>query len=183
MLRVTTLAGAAVMLLAACGGDAAEIVHPYDRAPVPAVPDRTAAIDPATVNADGSLSEGLHDGDYWAVAVAVGSGRPFILFDLSQALFGETCFVQLGLEECADDYSVIREPHGTFEVLWDELHSVSVVAESQQNFAVSGAELAALIGGNAPGTGAPADYQYVPFPFLVTVTGGKIVDAHQIWVP
>ncbi|MBI4885310.1 MAG: hypothetical protein HY826_14780 [Actinobacteria bacterium] len=175
--------GAVIVLLVACGEDGAGTVHPYDRAPVPAVPDRTEAIDPAMVTADGRLRAGLPDGDYWASAVAVGSGRPFILFDLSQALFGTTCLDQLSAGECADDYGVISEPHGTFEVLWDELQTATVVAESQQNFAVPGAELAALIGGNTPGTGAPADYQYMSFPFLVTVTGGKIVEAHQIWVP
>ena len=160
-----------LVLLAACGGDSVQIVQPYDRAPVPAVPDRTAPIDPAALAADGTLTAGVADGEYWAEAIAVGSGRPFILFDLSQAVFRN------------DDFEVIDEPHGTLEVLWDDLDSVTVAADSRQNYAVPGAELASLIGGNSPSVDAPAEYHYVPYPFLLTVRDGQIVEAHQIWVP
>ena len=41
----------------------------------------------------------------------------------------------------------------------------------------------ALIGGNAPSAAAPADYQYLQYPFLVTVRNGAILEVHQIWVP
>ena len=177
-----TLLGTMLLSLTACTDDP-ETVQPYDRAPVPAVPDRTTAIREQSVMVDGSLAPSMPDGDYWAEASAVGSGRPFIMFDLSQALFGQTCFDELGESACANDYGVISEPHGTLSVLWDSLQSVTVVAESRQNYAVPGAELASLIGGNAPSADAPDDYSYVPFPFLVTVRDGAIVDVHQIWVP
>ena len=177
-----TLLGTMLLSLTACTDDP-ETVRPYDRAPVPAVPDRTTAIREQSVMVDGSLAPSMPDGDYWAEASAVGSGRPFIMFDLSQALFGQTCFDELGESACANDYGVISEPHGTLSVLWDSLQSVTVVAESRQNYAVPGAELASLIGGNAPSADAPDDYSYVPFPFLVTVRDGAIVDVHQIWVP
>ena len=171
----------AVSLVACVDGEAT--VQPYDRAPVPAVPDRTAPIDPTSVAADGSLAPSVADGDYWAVATAVGSGRPFIMFDLSQAVFSQTCIDELGTQACDDDYGVIPEPHGTLTVLWDSLQSVTVVDESQQNYAVPGAELASLVGGNEPSAEAPDSYRYVPYPFLVTVRNGTIVDVHQIWVP
>ena len=160
-----------VVLLAGCGGDGVQTVQPYDRAPVPAVPNQTAIIDPTTIAGDGSLTPNMRDGDYWAEAIAVGSGVPFILFDLSQALFSD------------DDYQVIDDPHGTLQVLWDDLQSVTVVATTKQNYAVPGAELASLIGGNAPSVDAPADYRYTAYPFLVTMRGGTIVEVHQIWVP
>lgn len=171
-----------LVVLVACGDDGVQTVQPYDRAPVPAVPDRTATIDPALVAGDGSLTT-VADGDYWAQAVAVGSGAPFIMFDLSQAFFGQTCIDELGEQQCEGEYGVLDEPHETVTVLWDDLQSVTVVAESQQNYAVPGAELASLIGGNAPSSDAPDGYRYVPYPFLVTVRDGTIVDAHQIWVP
>jgi len=164
-----------LVLLAACGGDDVRTVQPYDRAPVPAVPDHTEAIDPATIAGDGSLTANIADGDYWAEAIAVGSGRPFIMFDVSQARFGD--------EFGVDGYEVIAEPHGTLQVLWDDLQSVTVVSATKQNYAVPGAELASLIGGNSPSAGAPADFAYSTFPFLITVRQGRIVDAHQIWVP
>lgn len=173
----------ALVLFAACADDNVRTVQPYDRAPVPAVPDRTAVIEQALVAVDGSLAPSIDDGDYWATATAVGSGRPFILFDLSQAVFSQTCIEEFGAEACADEYAVIAEPHGTITVLWDTLQSVTVVAENQQNYAVPGAELASLIGGNEPSADAPADYRYVAYPFLVTVRDGAVVDAHQIWVP
>lgn len=173
----------AVLSLAACADDASDTLEPYDRAPVPAVPERTRPIDAATIASDGSLTSAIADGDYWADAVAVGSGRPFILFDLSQALFGQACVDELGEARCEDDYGVIAEPHGTLQVLWDDLQSVTVVAASRQNYWIPGAELASLVGGNAPSADAPADYEYVGYPFLVTVRDGVIVEAHQIWVP
>ena len=176
------LLSAVLLSLAACGGEGVRSVQPYDHAPVPAVPDHTAAIDAATITGDGSLTN-VADGDYWAKAVAVGSGVPFIMFDLSQALFGQRCIDELGAQACADEYGVIADPHGTLQVLWDDLQSVTVVAESRQNYAVPGAELASLIGGNDPSAAAPADYRYVAYPFLLIVRDGQIVDAHQIWVP
>ncbi len=160
-----------LVLLTACADDGVEKVQPYDRAPVPAVPDRTAPIDPSTVAADGTLTARVADGEYWAEATAVGSGRPFVLFDLSQAVFAD------------DAYEMIAEPHGTLQVLWDDLDSVTVAAENRQNYSVPGAELASLIGGNPPSADAPADYRYVPYPFLLTIRHGQIVEAHQIWVP
>lgn len=169
--------------LVACVDDEPATVQPYDRAPVPAVPDRTTPIDKTSVAADGSLAPSIADGDYWAVASVVGSGRPFIMFDLSQAVFSQTCIDELGAEACDDDYAVILEPHGTISVLWDTLQSVTVAAEDRQNYAIPGAELASIVGGNPPSADAPADYRYTPYPFLVTVRDGTIVEAHQIWVP
>ena len=133
---------------------------------------------------DGSLLAPIvDDGDYWAEATAVGSGRPFIMFDLSQAVFSQTCIDELGAAACDDEYAVIPEPHGTISVLWDDLQSVTVVDENRQNYAVPGAELASLVGGNEPSADAPDGYRYMPYPFLVTVRDGTIVDVHQIWVP
>lgn len=183
MKRYAVAVALVLVSLVACGDDGVRTVQPYDRAPVPFVPDRTAPIDSSSVQADGSLTASLDDGDYWAEATAVGSGRPFIMFDLAQAVFAQTCIDELGAEACADEYAVIGEPHGTMTVLWDDLQSVTVVAESRQNYAVPGAELASLIGGNQPSADAPVDYHYVPYPFLITVRDGSIVDAHQIWVP
>ena len=177
------LALLALLSFAACGDDGVRTVQPYDRAPVPAVPDRTQSVRLQSVGVDGSLAPSIDDGDYWAEATAVGSGRPFIMFDLSQAVFAQTCIKELGAAACEDEYAVIPEPHGTISQLWDTLESVTVVGENRQNYAVPGAELASLIGGNAPSADAPPGYEYVAYPFLVTVRNGAIVEAHQIWVP
>ena len=176
--RLLAAVVSAVLALSGCGGkDGPGKVGLYDRAPVPAVPDRTQAIGPA-----GSAL--LSDGTYWAELIGVNdSSAPSLTFELTQALFAQTCIDELGADECTNDYGVIAEPHQSTSGSQADLVSVTVVGENQQNLAITAAELASLIAGNAPGTPAPEGYAYVEFPFLLTVQGGKIVEAHQIWVP
>lgn len=174
-----------MLLVAACGGDEGPgTVSLYDRAPVPPVPDRTHPVDAAWVGPDGMLDPAaVDDGEYWGEAVGAGSGRPIVVFDLSQALFGPACIDALGADACTDDYGVVTEPHGTLVSPIDALSSVTVVAESRQNYAVDANELASLLWGGPPAKEAPAGYAYRPYPFLLTVSGGKVVEARQIWVP
>ena len=166
---------AAVVLLAACGDDA-EVLKAYDRAPVPAVPDRTQPVEPAWVDSQ----VGLADGQYWAEDAAVDAGR--IVFSVVQVFFGPACEVELGAENCMNDYGVLDEPTGEVAVDPAALRIVSVAAEDQRNFSIPGSELLRLVQGESP-DGAPADYGYTPFPFLLTVTGGQVSEARQIWVP
>jgi len=175
LLAVAALAG---LLLAACGGDDGPgTVGLYDRAPVPAVPNRTQPIDPV-------LTTIVADGPYWAELVGYGtSNEPFLTFRLSQAMFAATCIEQLGADGCPNDYGIINDPNGLLDVPLTDLTSVTVVAQSQQNFAVTAAELFALSSGTPPAVGAPSGYQFVEFPFLLTARGGKVVHANQIWVP
>ena len=51
------------------------------------------------------------------------------------------------------------------------------------SYAISGTELARLVGGAAPQAGAPEGYRYVGFPFLVTVQGGRPTAVQQLWAP
>ncbi len=62
------------------------------------------------------------------------------------------------------------------------LQSVSVVAGSQQNYAVPADELVSLAAGNDPSSDAPDDYAWVDYPFLITARGGQVVEARQIWL-
>lgn len=165
---------AAVVLLAACGGDDAPAkISLYDRAPVPAVPDRTTAI--------GAADQTPFDGLYWAEAPSV--DNTMLVVALTQAFFADACLTELGEENCPNDYGTLDEPY----VLWDiqvaTLVDVTVVAENQQNYAITAEELFSLASGNPPSADAPDGYQYLEFPFLLTMRDGKIVEAHQIWVP
>ena len=166
---------AAVGLLAACGDDA-EVLKPYDRAPVPAVPDRTQPIEAAWVDSQ----VGLSDGQYWAEDAVVDAGR--IVFTVVQVFFGPACEAELGAENCMNDYGVLAEPTGEVAADPAALRIVSVAAEDQRNFSVSGSELLRLVQGEAP-DGGPVDYRYTPFPFLLTLSGGQVSEARQIWVP
>ncbi len=161
------------LLLSACGDDDGPgKVGLYDRAPVPAVPDRTAAV-----------VEPIADGDYWAELVDADDGAGTLTFDVMQALFAQTCLDTLGEDGCPNDYGVIDDPHLELVTPAASIVSPTVVNDTQQNFAITGEELGALVTGLTPADAAPDDYFYVPFPFLVTVRGGVVVEAHQIWVP
>jgi len=164
--------------LSACGSDAGPgTVHLYDHSPVPAVPDRTLPL-----GAAGVIGTNAIDGVYWAVPTGDGDDT-HIGFDVSQALFGPTCVSVLGADECPNDYGVVDDPHVVISASAADLQIVSVVADDHQNYAIDGAELAALASGKAPAAAAPDGYEYVPFPFLLTVTNGKVTEARQIWVP
>ncbi|MEZ5271532.1 MAG: hypothetical protein R2694_04370 [Ilumatobacteraceae bacterium] len=165
------LAVVAAGTLVACS-DSESKAKLYDRAPVPAVPDATAAV-PATGT--------LPDGQYWADMAEVVDGN--IELTLMQAFFGPSCVAALGEEECPNDYGVQLEPSVTMRVMADSTLTATVAADSGQNYVVFGDELATLVGGGQPASSAPEGYTYVPFPFLVTIAGGTVTELHQIWVP
>ena len=182
MTRRSWFVVAALVGLTACGSDPGPgTVHLYDHAPVPAVPDRTA---PPTALSAGAAMMGYDavDGVYWAVPTG-GGDSSHVEFDVSQALFGPTCVSTLGADACPNDYGVIDDPHVVISAPAADLQIVSVVDADQQNYAVDGPELAALAHGAAPAAAAPEGFEYVGFPFLLTVSNGRIIEARQIWVP
>ena len=155
---------AAVLALAACSDPGPGKVHPYDRAPVPAVPDRTTEV-PATGE--------LPDGQYWAtVTGATGAvPTPTITWTLVAASFDET-----GALHTIDDPS--RELASPISALL----SSTVVAADRQNYAVPADELLSLLSENAPSADAPEGFAYAEYPFLVTISNGAVIEVHQIWL-
>ena len=176
--RLVAALAVVCLAFAACGGDEGPgSVELYDPAPVPGVPDRTAVVDPA-------MTTLAPDGEYWADLVGGTNGDiPTITFLLTQALFADACDEVLGVAGCTNGYGVIDVPHATVIVTRADIGSVTVVAKSRQNFAVTPKELYILAGGEPPSDAAPDGYMYVPFPFLLSVRDGKIVEARQIWLP
>lgn len=172
----TALLVSIVSAATSCGGGTPEMLHPYDRAPVPAVPDRTHEVEAAWVDSQ----VGLADGQYWAEQVRLEGGR--LVFTLSQAFFGPACAETLGADECFSDYGVLSEPTGELAVDPATLTATSVVADDQRNFSVPASELVRLVNGEAPDPAAPADYRWVDFPFLLTVRNGVGTEARQIWM-
>jgi hypothetical protein len=168
--RVLIGAATLAMLVGACSKDTPATAQLYDKVPVPAVPDRTAPVE-----------EPLQDGEYWAVSVGV-TGHE-LGFAFAQAFFGPACEAELGAAACADEPGVREQPATELSVAAAELATVTVAAADRQNFAITGDELARLAGGGAPSSAAPDGYTYVPYPFLVSVRGGIVTEAHQIWVP
>lgn len=168
-LAVVALVGLAGTTLAACGDDT-ETVSLYDRRPVPAVPDRTMPADALPA-----------DGQYWAVSVTADGDR--LRFDVGQAFFGPACVQELGADACIDEPGLADEPTAAIDVAAADLTSASVVAADRRNFAVTGEELLALVGGDDPAAEAPDDFTYVDYPYLLTLAGGSVTVANQIWVP
>ncbi|MEN9644500.1 MAG: hypothetical protein RL238_1169 [Actinomycetota bacterium] len=166
------LLAAGALLLAACGDDE-QVVHPYDKVAVPAVPDRTQPIPPA--------ADALADGQYWATADGVDGDA--VQFVLTQAFFGPTCEAELGADACDGEMGVVDDPSREITVTPVGVSPLTVVNEQRENFAVPADEFVRLVAGEAPSSSAPEGFAYQPFPFLVTVRGGNVVGLQQIWMP
>jgi len=173
--RLVTCVAIVGLMLTACGGDDGPgTVKLYDRAPVPGVPDRTATVDATAMSRDGS---------YWGELVLPGdAGRRTLTFHITQAFFADTCAEELGIDRCPNNFGTRSEPSLDVDVALTDLESVTVVTTDRFNFAITADELLSLAGGATPAAAAPEGYAFAPFPFLLTVRDGKIVEARQIWL-
>ena len=173
------LVGALVVVclaLTACGGDEGPgTVKLYDRAPVPGVPDRTSAVNPSGLRPDGA---------YWGELLLPGdASHPTLTFHITQAFFADACAEELGVDECPNDFGTLNEPSLDADSALTDFVAITVVTDDRSNFAITADELFSLASGAPPAEQAPEGFAFVPFPFLLTVSGGKIVEAHQIWLP
>ena len=159
---------------------------PYAPAARPAMTGATGAIDTAWIDAGTGEVGAVPDGIYWG-STQPGNITDVVTFDLTQAYFGEFCMAHFGetaADDCVNDYGVVADPHGLLVVPAERLTVVSVTdSATQKNYSIDGGELARLVAGAPPAATAPAGYSYVAFPFAITITGGTIVSATQIWVP
>jgi len=163
---------AAALLLVACA-DKPIVVQPYDKAPVPPVPDRTMPV--LTGNTP------LPDGQYWSETVEVTGFR--LKFTLSQAFFGPACEAELGAAACTGDHGLRTDPSRDIVVATAGRAPISVVTDKRQNYAVTSDEIVNLIGGGTPAAEAPEGFTYQPYPFLLTVRTDEVVAIQQIWTP
>ncbi len=151
----------------------------------PDVPASTQA-----VPVDGTYPDGIYyasvseDGD---PATDVGA----VVFEVVQLLSGPACLAHFGVEDedaCVNDYGIETEPTINVEIQLDgpdtQVEFISVVdAATQQSYQISGSELYELLLGALPSLGAPVDYLYSGFGFLVTYEGGEITRLEQWWTP
>jgi predicted small lipoprotein YifL len=157
-MRRLAIAIVIAVMVVACGEDGpAKFAELYDTAPPPAVP---ASTDP--VPASGALPDGI----YWAVATS-----PELAFRVTQARFADT------VTEIAEPARELTSPPSA-------IVTATVVDQATQvNYAVTGDELARLVGGEPANTPDDVTFVYTPFPFLITVRDGAVVTALQIWTP
>lgn len=159
---------------------------PADYAPVagPSVGGETNAIDPSWLGADGVTLTTVADGTYWATLAGEGdTPQPFVNFKLTQAFFGAACTAKFGDASCDNDLATLETPTGAFPLYLATARLTVADAVTQRSFQVTNDELFGLVGGKPPGAAAPAGFTYVPFAFLLTVQGGQIVAAEQVWTP
>ncbi len=111
------------------------------------------------------------------------SGLQFVTFKLTQAFFGEACTAQFGADGCDNDVGTLEEPSGTMPMFVSAGLLTVADPTTQQSYVISGDMLVGLLSDpTGAGTLVPG-YVYVPFPYLLHVTGGQIVSAEQVWTP
>ncbi|MFV0308979.1 MAG: hypothetical protein ACK5OX_14680 [Desertimonas sp.] len=118
------------------------------------------------------IIEPLADGVYWAWNGTVDGS--VMSFTLVQLFVGDACIERFSLDECPSDNNSLDDPSVVVTATAEGLASVLVQdATTGVHYAVSGADLAALMAGQIP-AGAPAGFQFSPGPFLVTITAGQV---------
>jgi hypothetical protein len=151
----------------------------------PAVPDVTDPIDPAWVDPRSSALLAIDEGTYWATVTGEGtddSGARYVTFRLVQAFFGAACTAQFGDDSCDNDLGTLESPSGTMPMFLGAGRTTVSDPSTQQSYEISGDTLFDLVAGSTV-AGAPADFLYLPFAFLLHVQGGQIVSAEQVWTP
>lgn len=171
--RVMGLVGTAALLLA-CGADAPTAT--WEHVPAPAVVDQTDDV----VVVDGKLA----DGTYWGTAARV-SGSDEVVFRVTKARFGAFCEAwaaeQGRAQGCLNDYDVESDPAALAAVADGAAVSVAEPEGPGTNRSINPSTLSHLLAGD--NAAAPTDYLFVPFPFIVVVEDGVVVEAQQFWVP
>jgi len=134
-------------------------------------------------------AEGLPDGSYYAVVhgAAADAPTPRVATTIYQLLTGTEAIAaaQAAGHGLDSDVFVPEQPAADrdIELRPDLFISVARPDRPDVSYAVSAGELVRLVNGGAPSAGAPDGYRYVPFPYLITVTGGVPTRLEQLWAP
>ena len=126
----------------------------------------------------------LADGVYWVSYTGGAAATPSIT--IFQAFFGDECIskaAEVG-GECNNDYFVLDPPSRDINDLPFAPGVWLTVADMNTMLShwITPVELA-KIATSSPSAGAPAGFEFIPFPFIMTVTSGEITAFEQLWVP
>jgi hypothetical protein len=139
----------------------------------------------AKVAGDNSLPDGV----YYATVGESGDPAPpagSIEFEIVQLFRGDACTAHFGSDDpdaCNDDYGVETNPTIDRPVPVADVYITVSDASTQNSYRISGDELASLLQGDPPAAGAPQDYTYSAFGYLLTVKGGAVTRLEQWWTP
>ncbi len=148
----------------------------YGPAPAPVFPSRA-----------GLPGEGLPDGTYYGVIEGAAADPPRVAVTIYELLTGPDAIAAAQADGAGldSDIYVRPTPSAAREIVLAPDLAISVAQPDRPgvSWAVTPAELLALIGGGPPSAGAPEGYRYLPFPFLITVAGGQPARLEQLWSP
>ena len=148
----------------------------YGPAPAPVFPSRA-----------GLPGEGLPDGTYYGVIEGATADPPRVAVTIYELLTGPDAIAAAQADGAGldSDIYVRPTPSAAREIVLAPDLAISVAQPDRPgiSWAVTPAELLALIGGGPPSAGAPEGYRYLPFPFLITVAGGQPARLEQLWSP
>jgi hypothetical protein len=153
---------------------------PYAPVEAPTFPARSAPPPPA---------DAWPDGDYYAVVrgTAADAPTPRLAITVYQLLTGPEAIAAAQADGFGLDSDVYIAPEPAadrdIELTADLPISVARPDRPGVSYAITAGELARLVGGAAPEAGAPEGYQYVEFPFLLKVQGGRPTALQQLWAP
>ena len=87
---------------------------------------------------------------------------------------------------CTNDYGVVDYPRALATLANDAYVSVITEYGSEswptESYEISASDLQKFVN-DEPVEGKPSKYDYVPYPYLFTITDGKVTRAEQVWVP
>ncbi len=126
----------------------------------------------------------LADGTYFVVY----NGGETLMPDITvyQVFTDTECETQAAAhgEECLNGYYVPSDPYRDINDLPFASGLFLSVAHgsTMQSYWITPEELV-TIRASSPSGGAPSDYSFVPFPFMMTVVDGEITRFEQLWQP
>jgi hypothetical protein len=165
---------------AATESSAPALAGQYAEVAPPSIPDVSAQVTSAATQADGV---------YYATVTESGDPPPAageVVFELVQLFRGDACTQHFAGEEdaCINDYDVETDPTATLAVpLTGDVYVTVADALTQKSLEITGTELYSLLHGDDPSAGAPEDYTYVGFGYVLTISGGRVTKLEQWWTP
>ena len=134
--------------------------------------------------------------DGFAASGTLADGYYFVLYNGGETLMPDVTVYQVFTdsecetqaaahgEECLNGYYVPSDPYRDISDMPFATGVFLSVAHSstQQSYWITPEELV-TIRASSPSGGAPSDYSFTPFPFMMTVEGGQITRFEQLWQP
>lgn len=133
------------------------------------------------------------DGEYWGtLQVLHGSDAPTAVAELVKLYSGDACYEyaemtgQAPEDMCTNDFGVVDYPRAIVTIADDAFVSVITETGSEswptESYVISAADVSKLVM-KAAVDNQPAAYDYIPYPYLFTITDGIVTRAEQVWIP